>query len=149
MGSCAARSTAQQAERSPSSAFRPLIIPCSVSAPSARSRFSAISRMKTSSPFSTSLDQNHSMPLHRSTLSRFTFFFLLFFSSAHSPRPQELMETDMHRVIRTQELSDDHCQYFIYQVTSAAHPRPLAAHLFPSLDPARVEGPPLRKCPPS
>lgn len=29
--------------------------------------------------------------------------------------PQELMETDMHRVIRTQELSDDHCQYFIYQ----------------------------------
>ena len=31
--------------------------------------------------------------------------------------PQELMETDMHRVIRTQELSDDHCQYFIYQVS--------------------------------
>lgn len=29
---------------------------------------------------------------------------------------QELMETDMHRVIRTQSLSDDHCQYFIYQV---------------------------------
>lgn len=29
---------------------------------------------------------------------------------------QELMETDMHRVIRTQTLSDDHCQYFIYQV---------------------------------
>ena len=28
---------------------------------------------------------------------------------------QELMETDMHRVIRTQELSDDHCQYFTYQ----------------------------------
>ena len=31
---------------------------------------------------------------------------------------QELMETDLHRVIRTQELSDDHCQYFIYQVSS-------------------------------
>jgi mitogen-activated protein kinase 1/3 len=31
---------------------------------------------------------------------------------------QELMETDLHRVIRTQELSDDHCQYFIYQVLS-------------------------------
>ena len=30
---------------------------------------------------------------------------------------QELMETDMHRVIRTQELSDDHCQYFIYQAS--------------------------------
>ncbi|KAH8926799.1 Pkinase-domain-containing protein [Atractiella rhizophila] len=28
---------------------------------------------------------------------------------------QELMETDLHRVIRTQGLSDDHCQYFIYQ----------------------------------
>ncbi|KAF8237506.1 Pkinase-domain-containing protein [Tricholoma matsutake] len=33
---------------------------------------------------------------------------------------QELMETDMHRVIRTQELSDDHCQYFIYQATLKA-----------------------------
>ena len=32
---------------------------------------------------------------------------------------QELMETDLHRVIRTQELSDDHCQYFIYQVNSS------------------------------
>jgi serine/threonine protein kinase len=31
---------------------------------------------------------------------------------------QELMETDLHRVIRTQTLSDDHCQYFIYQVSS-------------------------------
>ena len=30
---------------------------------------------------------------------------------------QELMETDMHRVIRTQDLSDDHAQYFIYQVS--------------------------------
>ncbi|KDN52389.1 Pkinase-domain-containing protein [Tilletiaria anomala UBC 951] len=28
---------------------------------------------------------------------------------------QELMETDLHRVIRTQELSDDHAQYFTYQ----------------------------------
>ncbi|KAG8910052.1 MAP kinase Pmk1 [Tulasnella sp. 417] len=28
---------------------------------------------------------------------------------------QELMETDMHRVIRTQDLSDDHAQYFVYQ----------------------------------
>nr|ODN95417.1 CMGC/MAPK protein kinase [Cryptococcus depauperatus CBS 7855] len=27
----------------------------------------------------------------------------------------ELMETDLHRVIRSQNLSDDHCQYFIYQ----------------------------------
>ncbi|WVR08289.1 mitogen-activated protein kinase CPK1 [Kwoniella sp. DSM 27419] len=28
---------------------------------------------------------------------------------------QELMETDLHRVIKSQVLSDDHCQYFIYQ----------------------------------
>lgn len=34
-------------------------------------------------------------------------------------RLQELMETDMHRVIRTQDLSDDHCQYFIYQTLRA------------------------------
>ncbi len=27
---------------------------------------------------------------------------------------QELMETDLHRVIRTQALSDDHIQYFTY-----------------------------------
>jgi len=32
---------------------------------------------------------------------------------------QELMETDLHRVIRTQDLSDDHCQYFIYQTLRA------------------------------
>ena len=38
---------------------------------------------------------------------------------------QELMETDLHRVIRTQQLSDDHCQYFIYQVRLSP-PRPLA-----------------------
>lgn len=32
---------------------------------------------------------------------------------------QELMGTDMHKVIRTQELSDDHCQYLIYQTLRA------------------------------
>ncbi|ODV96607.1 hypothetical protein PACTADRAFT_48438 [Pachysolen tannophilus NRRL Y-2460] len=32
---------------------------------------------------------------------------------------QELMETDLHRVIKTQKLSDDHCQYFIYQTLRA------------------------------
>ncbi|KAF9078071.1 putative MAP kinase [Rhodocollybia butyracea] len=32
---------------------------------------------------------------------------------------QELMQTDLHRVIRTQCLSDDHCQYFIYQTLCA------------------------------
>lgn len=29
------------------------------------------------------------------------------------------METDMHRVIRTQDLSDDHAQYFVYQTLRA------------------------------
>ncbi|KAK4049098.1 mitogen activated protein kinase [Microbotryomycetes sp. JL221] len=32
---------------------------------------------------------------------------------------QELMETDLHRVIRTQKLSDDHIQYFAYQTFRA------------------------------
>lgn len=32
---------------------------------------------------------------------------------------QELMETDLHKVIRTQKLSDNHCQYFIYQALRA------------------------------
>ncbi|CAN6643567.1 mitogen-activated protein kinase Fus3p [Trichomonascus vanleenenianus] len=32
---------------------------------------------------------------------------------------QELMETDLHRVIRSQPLSDDHCQYFVYQTLRA------------------------------
>ncbi|TDL28397.1 CMGC/MAPK protein kinase [Rickenella mellea] len=32
---------------------------------------------------------------------------------------QELMQTDLHRVIRTQHLSDDHCQYFVYQTLRA------------------------------
>lgn len=29
------------------------------------------------------------------------------------------MQTDLHRVIRTQPLTDDHCQYFIYQTLRA------------------------------
>ena len=41
---------------------------------------------------------------------------------------QELMETDLHRVIRTQDLSDDHCQYFIYQVCSNAPITPSSCH---------------------
>ncbi|CDK24603.1 unnamed protein product [Kuraishia capsulata CBS 1993] len=32
---------------------------------------------------------------------------------------QELMDTDLHRVIRNQRLSDDHCQYFVYQTLRA------------------------------
>jgi len=29
------------------------------------------------------------------------------------------MQTDLHRVIRTQKLTDDHCQYFVYQTVRA------------------------------
>lgn len=29
---------------------------------------------------------------------------------------QELMETEMHQVIKSQTLSDDHCQYFVHQI---------------------------------
>ncbi|CUS21193.1 LAQU0S02e08174g1_1 [Lachancea quebecensis] len=32
---------------------------------------------------------------------------------------QELMDTDLHRVITTQTLSDDHIQYFVYQILRA------------------------------
>ncbi|KAF9072335.1 putative MAP kinase [Rhodocollybia butyracea] len=32
---------------------------------------------------------------------------------------QEFMQTDLHRVIRTQPLTDDHCQYFVYQTLRA------------------------------
>lgn len=32
---------------------------------------------------------------------------------------QELMETDLSRVIRSQTLTDDHCQYFTYQILRA------------------------------
>ncbi|KAJ6597316.1 CMGC/MAPK protein kinase [Mycena sp. CBHHK59/15] len=32
---------------------------------------------------------------------------------------QELMQTDLHRVIHTQHLTDHHCQYFVYQTLRA------------------------------
>lgn len=36
----------------------------------------------------------------------------------------ELMETDLHRIINTrQELTPDHVQYFLYQVSFAANSR--------------------------
>jgi serine/threonine protein kinase len=44
---------------------------------------------------------------------------------------QELMETDLHRVIRTQTLSDDHCQYFIYQVRRVSAPCPIIEPISP------------------
>lgn len=53
---------------------------------------------------------------------------------------QELLETDLHRVIRTQDLSDDHCQYFVYQTCRAIkalhsaeseHPPPPPSPFYP------------------
>lgn len=51
---------------------------------------------------------------------------------------QELMETDMHRVIRTQELSDDHCQYFIYQTLRALKCMHSASVLHRDLKPSNL-----------
>jgi len=51
---------------------------------------------------------------------------------------QELMETDMHRVIRTQELSDDHCQYFIYQTLRGLKALHTAAVLHRDLKPSNL-----------
>jgi serine/threonine protein kinase len=46
---------------------------------------------------------------------------LPFYSTSDSAEKviQELMQTDLHRVIRTQTLTDDHCQYFVYQILRA------------------------------
>ncbi|SNX83521.1 probable MAP kinase [Melanopsichium pennsylvanicum] len=51
---------------------------------------------------------------------------------------QELMETDLHRVIRTQELSDDHCQYFTYQILRALKPMHCADVIHRDLKPSNV-----------
>ncbi|GAA94555.1 uncharacterized protein L969DRAFT_103018 [Mixia osmundae IAM 14324] len=51
---------------------------------------------------------------------------------------QELMETDMHRVIRTQELSDDHCQYFLYQTLRGLKALHSAAVLHRDLKPSNL-----------
>ncbi|KAG5221439.1 Mitogen-activated protein [Salix suchowensis] len=44
---------------------------------------------------------------------------LLKFFSETCVNENELMQTDLHRVIRTQHLTDDHCQYFVYQTLRA------------------------------
>lgn len=51
---------------------------------------------------------------------------------------QELMETDMHRVIRTQDLSDDHSQYFIYQTLRGLKALHSAAVLHRDLKPSNL-----------
>ncbi|OZJ03927.1 Mitogen-activated protein kinase [Bifiguratus adelaidae] len=50
----------------------------------------------------------------------------------------ELMETDLHRVIRTQDLSDDHCQYFIYQTLRALKAMHAANVLHRDLKPSNL-----------
>lgn len=51
---------------------------------------------------------------------------------------QELMETDLHKVIRTQKLSDDHIQYFIYQTLRALKALHLANVLHRDLKPLNL-----------
>ena len=51
---------------------------------------------------------------------------------------QELMETDLHRVIRRQGLSDNHCQYFIYHHISLRNDG-----LTSFKDPPSIKGAPL------
>lgn len=51
---------------------------------------------------------------------------------------QELMETDLHRVIRTQKLTDDHIQYFIYQTLRALKAMHLANVLHRDLKPSNL-----------
>lgn len=51
---------------------------------------------------------------------------------------QELMETDLHRVIRTQKLSDDHVQYFIYQTLRALKAMHAANVLHRDLKPSNL-----------
>ena len=51
---------------------------------------------------------------------------------------QELMETDLHRVIRTQNLTDDHIQYFIYQTLRALKAMHLANVLHRDLKPSNL-----------
>lgn len=51
---------------------------------------------------------------------------------------QELMETDLHRVIRTQKLSDDHIQYFTYQTLRALKAMHLANVLHRDLKPLNL-----------
>lgn len=59
---------------------------------------------------------------------------------------QELMETDLHRVIRTQDLSDDHCQYFVYQVGELAAITPADEGSLDRIDAQSIEGAPLGRC---
>jgi mitogen-activated protein kinase 1/3 len=48
------------------------------------------------------------------------------------------METDLHRVIRTQDLSDDHCQYFLYQTCRALKALHSADSELPRVTPTSV-----------
>ena len=54
---------------------------------------------------------------------------------------QGLMETDMYRVIRTQCLSDDHAQYFIYQTLHALKALHLADVIHRDLKPSNPRAP--------
>lgn len=114
-------STYRPNARSQSSASPPSITLCSVCVLFVKSSSFDISTMKTSSVSSTFCVRRVSTSSGKCISCRcvrgiLICYMLYELQMRFRPFVQELMETDMHRVIRTQELSDDHCQYFIYQV---------------------------------
>ena len=145
MASFALPSTGRQGARSPSRRSRPSTTPCFVSVPSVSSSCSSSSvrlvSARTYVTFPTSgrlraltfvrlrFPEHLNIGHHQTTIYRAVQGSLLCVGSVAIAAPdpcspcsvviQELMETDMHRVIRTQDLSDDHAQYFIYQTLRA------------------------------
>ncbi|EJD04172.1 CMGC/MAPK protein kinase [Fomitiporia mediterranea MF3/22] len=51
---------------------------------------------------------------------------------------QELMQADLHQIIRTQHLTDDHCEYFIYQILRAIKSMHSADIVHRDLKPANI-----------
>ena len=45
-------------------------------------------------------------------------------SDTHSYLVTELMGSDLHKIVNTQPLSDDHVQFFIYQILRGLKVRP-------------------------
>ena len=57
-----------------------------------------------------------SLPSHTSSPHAFHTHFHCFFSILCRYLVTELMGSDLHKIVRTQSLSDEHVQFFIYQI---------------------------------